>query len=222
MEQPTPWEWVGFWASMALLGYACWHLISGLLSGARRAQAETGQRDSSKRGLHPAIEVAARMGDWTIDYLYLPIWRALVGVLRALLRDPPAPAQRATVSTISVPLPAAYVAGMERMAHQNAPSAPSAVRPSVSSAPDPDPRAVARPALERLTTDRSREALLDALVAAGWSTTQIRSQLRGANDALGAEVEAARRRLEAPRSTPVAGRELGPGVEFRATPAETP
>jgi hypothetical protein len=101
-------------------------------------------------------------------------------------------------------LPRDYVTRTDAIPHQQAPSAPSVVRPSAPSA------------LERLQVDRTREGLLDALVAAGWSTTQIRAHLKGTNEVIGQEIEAARARLAAPVVTPLAGRVVPPGVRFEA------
>lgn len=64
----------------------------------------------------------------------------------------------------------------------------------------------------------SRMALVQALVAAGWKTGEIRAQLKGDTGAIGDQVRAARIALgmadeEVPR-TPLAGRPVPPGVEF--------
>jgi hypothetical protein len=63
--------------------------------------------------------------------------------------------------------------------------------------------------LEALMVDRSRAALVAALVAAGWNTGQIRAQLKGDNGVTGKEVEVERKRQgltsEAPRLVPIAG-----------------
>jgi hypothetical protein len=217
MEEPTFWQWAMFLASVALSFYALWVFISDRVPFLGRAG------DALGRLLLVAV---ARFGDFAIDYVYLPIGRAILRLLVGfwhlpgiLWRGTSGPIlatagadQPAPVSRISVPLPTAYVTAGAEAPHQNAPFAPSAVRPS---APDRPLVPVVPVAVERLMVDRSREALLDALVAAGWSTTQIRGLLRGANDAIGAEVEAARARLAAPRATPVAGRQLADGVEFR-------
>lgn len=57
------------------------------------------------------------------------------------------------------------------------------------------PSSVELPAqVEALMVDRTRAALIAALVAAGWNTGQIRAQLKGANDVTGKEVEAERQR----------------------------
>jgi len=83
------------------------------------------------------------------------------------------------------------------------------VRPSAPS--------VAVRAAEALQRDRSRQTLVTALVAAGWSTAEIRDRLVGANDAIGAEVKAARAALgldDGAAVTPIAGRPVPPGVSF--------
>lgn len=64
----------------------------------------------------------------------------------------------------------------------------------------------------------SRMALVQALVAAGWKTGEIRAQLKGDTGAIGDQVRAARIALgmadeEVPH-TPIAGRPVPPGVEF--------
>lgn len=211
--EPTIWEWVVFWVGVIIVVYAFWVFVADRIPGL--AGVGTVTRKASVKLFFIFVD---RAGGWLIRWVYAPIGRAIVGLARALWSGPQ-PAREAAppvpVTTIAVPLPRSYVAGVGRAPHQNAPSAPSAVRPSVSSAADPPSRPAVPPAVERLMADRSREALLDALVAAGWSTTQIRGQLRGANDAIGREVEAAQARLERRRATPVAGRELAEGVEFR-------
>lgn len=52
-----------------------------------------------------------------------------------------------------------------------------------------------RAALLAITVDRSRPALIGALVAAEWKTGEIRAVLKGDNGAIGVEVDAARARL---------------------------
>jgi hypothetical protein len=47
-------------------------------------------------------------------------------------------------------------------------------------------------------TPGDRAALIEALVLSGWTVGQIRSVVKGDNGAIGQEVEAARKRLEAP------------------------
>jgi hypothetical protein len=51
--------------------------------------------------------------------------------------------------------------------------------------------------LDRLEVDRTREAVVDLLVYSGWSVSDFRKVgvLRGDNGTMGAEVEAARKRL---------------------------
>lgn len=52
------------------------------------------------------------------------------------------------------------------------------------------------PTLAALQLDRTRAAVVKALVRAGWSVSEIRGAVRGANDAIGQEIEAARAELE--------------------------
>lgn len=191
---PTMLDWVLFVVSMLLVGYAALAFLADRVPGLAGAGAVT--RKASRKLFLIFVD---RVGGWLVQ-VYAAIWRAFVGLLRTLWSGPRPDPEPAPVSTIFVPLPASYVAGSAEIPPPDAPSAPSAVRPSAPSAALP-------PAVAQLMADRSREALILALVAAGWSTTQIRTHLRGANDAIGAEVEAARQRLEAPRQTPVAGRE---------------
>lgn len=60
------------------------------------------------------------------------------------------------------------------------------------------------PTLARLQVDRTRTALIDTLVVAGWDTATIRTMIKGDNGTIGAEVKAARERLlgEPPRVIP--------------------
>ena len=51
------------------------------------------------------------------------------------------------------------------------------------------------PWLARLEVDRTRTALIELLVYSEWTTAEIRAVLKGANDAIGIEVEQARQRL---------------------------
>lgn len=209
MGQPTLWDWVTFFISLFLIAYAIWLVASSrlpFLDGAGRAMGRLTYR------------AADRAGRWTIVWIYWPIFKAIWRLAVALWELPgvlwrgPAPEPPpAPVSRVAVSLPATYVAGNDDGSRQDAPSAPSVVRPSGSSAPDPAPAAP----VSRLAVDKSREALIDELVAAGWSTTQIRGLLKGTNEAIGQEVEAARARLAAPRATPIAGRELPADARFR-------
>jgi hypothetical protein len=222
MEQPTALQWAIFLLSMGLTVYAFWHLGSGLLSRVLPA------REQPQRSSAPAEEsmfwvVVERLSTFLIRWFYGPIlkavWRLLVfawelpGLLWRGSReaDPPAPVLR-----LSVGLPVTYVTSGTQEPHQNAPSARSAVCLSAPSAAE-QPVSAALPAeLERLMVDTTREALIEALLIAGWNVGQIRAQLRGDNGKIGQEIEAARARLaarEAPRETPIAG---------RATAAEFP
>jgi hypothetical protein len=74
-------------------------------------------------------------------------------------------------------------------------------------------------AWDGLTLYRSREALLRALVAAGWKTGEIRAVVKGDNALIGQEVQAARRALgleeEGVQRSPIAGRPIPPGVVFQ-------
>lgn len=69
-----------------------------------------------------------------------------------------------------------------------------------------DPVSALYDAAEQLQLDRSRKAIVYTLVLAGWDVGMIRAALKGANDAIGAEVAEARRQLgiEAPTRTIVA------------------
>ena len=50
-------------------------------------------------------------------------------------------------------------------------------------------------AADNLQQDITKEAVIMALLAAGWKTTDIRAHLKGANDSISLEVEVARARL---------------------------
>lgn len=208
MQQPTLWEWAVFFVSLGLMAYAAWLLAAAYVPGFAGLSRLFG------RGVD-------RAGRWTIVWFYWPLFLAirrvaivvweLPGHLWRGPREEPTPAP---VAILSVSLPASYVAGAAEGVHQNGPSAPSAVRPSVPSAPIASAAPVVPPAVAQLTIDRSREGLIAALVAAGWSTTQIRGVVKGTNKAIGQDVEAARARLAAPCLTPIAGRELGAEIVF--------
>lgn len=64
--------------------------------------------------------------------------------------------------------------------------------------------------LERMQLDRTRTALIELLVYSDWEVGQIRSVLKGDNGTIGAEIEAARKRLgltaRPPNVTPIAHR----------------
>lgn len=49
--------------------------------------------------------------------------------------------------------------------------------------------------LDRLEVDRTKTALIELLVYSGWDVGQIRSAVKGDNGTIGAEVDAARKRL---------------------------
>lgn len=49
--------------------------------------------------------------------------------------------------------------------------------------------------MDRVQLDRTKTALIEVLVYSGWDVAQIRSVLKGDNGALGAEIDAARKRL---------------------------
>lgn len=218
-QQPTVWEWAVFWLGTALTLYAFWHLASGLLARGRPA-APPAPRASLGAILYHAAD---RFGAWTIRWFWAPIGRAawrlarLAWELPGLLWRGPAPAPSpAPVSRLSAGLPADYVAGGAEGSPQSAPSVPSVVRPSAPSGLDRALPAPLAAAAERVMLDRSREALIDLMVAADWSTTQIRGQLKGTNEAIGQEVETARVRLAAARATPIAQRPTA--AQFRRAP----
>jgi hypothetical protein len=215
--EPTIWAWLAFWVQIALAVYAFFVFVADRVPGLAGVGAVV--RKASWKLLMIFIQ---RWGDWLICYIYGPLWRTIISLPRTLWSGPPPPPEAAPVSRLSVPLPGAlpgaYVVPEALSTPQNAPFAPSAVRPSAPSAPVEPPAPPAPAAVERLTVDRSREALIEALLAAGWSATQIREQLRGANATTGQEIEAARARLaeaSAPRATPLARRALADGVAFR-------
>jgi len=63
--------------------------------------------------------------------------------------------------------------------------------------------------LDRLEVDRTKRALIELTVYSGWTVAEIRTAIKGENAALGAEIEAAKKRLgmeAATYRTPVAGR----------------
>jgi hypothetical protein len=62
--------------------------------------------------------------------------------------------------------------------------------------------------VERLKLDRNRQAVILALVSAGWNTTEIRGVVRGANDTIGTEVDEAKATLDELRANPPSERLL--------------
>ncbi len=58
-----------------------------------------------------------------------------------------------------------------------------------------DPVSEGYDAIGRLQLDRSRAAIIDTLVLAGWDVGRIRSTLKGDNGTIGIEVAEARKRL---------------------------
>lgn len=58
-----------------------------------------------------------------------------------------------------------------------------------------DPVSAQYDAIGRLSVDRTRGAVIDVLVRAGWDVGRIRGVLKGDNGVIGAEVAAARQRL---------------------------
>lgn len=99
------------------------------------------------------------------------------------------------------------------------PVTPPAQVPASPSAPLPA-------AVRALLTERRREKLIEALVAAGWGTGEIRMQLKGDSGTIGEEVRAARIRLGLAdpdqRVTPLAGRPVPDGVIFVDDLAQEP
>lgn len=77
----------------------------------------------------------------------------------------------------------------EKVTDEAADARPS-VRPSASSAPS-----ALHLAADKLQADKTRERIIDTLVLAGWDVEAIRKVIKGANDAIGGEVAAARQRL---------------------------
>lgn len=49
--------------------------------------------------------------------------------------------------------------------------------------------------LDRLEVDRTRTAIIELMVYSGWATGEIRSILKGDNNVLGPEIEAAKKKL---------------------------
>jgi len=74
-----------------------------------------------------------------------------------------------------------------------------------------DPVSAADQWVERLELDRTKTTLIELLVYSGWDASQVRAVLKGDNGALGAEVEAARKRLgiEPPPPRMIAVRDNG-------------
>lgn len=65
------------------------------------------------------------------------------------------------------------------------------------------------PACPRLQLDRTKQAAIEVMVYNGWGAGEIRAVIKGDNGAIGAEVEAARKRLGISSDdsrTPIAGR----------------
>jgi hypothetical protein len=88
-------------------------------------------------------------------------------------------------------------------------SADAAPLPALVPAPTGDP-------LRRLRSDRSRAAVVEVLVQAGWDVGAIRAVLKGDNGAIGAETQAARAALgsAAPPARTFVAREHVGGVRM--------
>lgn len=85
--------------------------------------------------------------------------------------------------------------------------------------------------MDRLEVDRTRAALIELMVYSGWTVGEVRNVVKGDNGVIGAEVEAARKRLgiapEPPRTLTVRDehgarvipfRETEPGLRYEAPP----
>lgn len=112
-----------------------------------------------------------------------------------------------------------HVPEVERLHHQAGNyTAPAADPP----APPTEAPGALPPAIRALLTDRTREAGILALVAAGWSGTEIRDFIKGDNERIGKEVRAAQEQLgivPAPRRLPVyKGRPNERSLELAAAP----
>lgn len=111
---------------------------------------------------------------------HLGVWLQKYEARRAVKAQPLAPAQVSSVSVETAPL----VPADEQTDEQTDPSVSALFA-----------------AAERLRLDKTRGAILDTLVLAEWGVGDIRAVLKSDNNRIGAEVEAARKRLNmAPES----------------------
>lgn len=226
--QPTLWDWITFGLGMLLLAYALYLFVVDRVPGL------AGGRQASRGRSGPAwLERLGQAGDLCIDYLYLPIWRAIRGLWRALWGAPP-PAAAAPVVSIDVPLPASYVTHGAAPADDDPPPFSAferAERPAFVQAVQPaivdlSPEDLARVdgAARALAAGLSGEAALIELffdgVKRGGSKRylSIRDAVRAQAERYGWKGSEIAPPAPAPRVTPVAGRELPEGAEFRRTP----
>lgn len=190
------WEWVQFLVPLALL---CVGLF--VLAGQQIPALAGAATVVRKATIKIFLILVDRVGGWVIDVTALAL-RAAWELLRYLWAGP----RRGETVNRFDDGDLAYVPPPAQATPIDPPSAAPSVRPSAPVAPD---RPALPPAVERLMVDRSREAVILGLVAAGWNTEQIRGVLKGTNAEIGVEVKQARERLanpQAAQATPVAGR----------------
>lgn len=130
-----------------------------------------------------AITVTVIIAGWLWFYIIRPILEdyGVIGVPKTVNNSEP---------VMSRPAPPAQVQTTDRQAD----------RPSVS---------VDSLELPRLRLDRTKQAIIEVMVYNGWQVGEIRAVIKGDNGAIGAEIEAAKKKLgieTAENRTPIAGR----------------
>lgn len=73
--------------------------------------------------------------------------------------------------------------------------APSQTTPDQQTDSQTDHVSAADQWLDRIEVDRTRTAIIELMVYSGWATGEIRSILKGDNNVLGPEIEAAKKKL---------------------------
>jgi len=150
----------------------------------------------------------------TMLVMGLTLWTFLPASLRHALRAGAGPLVHALaegVRAVARPAWAACYAGLCRLygvkplaapaaasTRQNTTDARTDGRTDLADGPDLTPA--------RLRLDRTRQGLIAVLVDSGWTKTEIREVLKGANEVIGAEVDAAIAARGALHETPIAQR----------------
>jgi hypothetical protein len=127
-----------------------------------------------------------------------PIWDWRGSISEALYRAwlaLPRSQRRTTVSMVSVTTLQHRAADYVSQNPEIAPDAPQTPGLSVVSSGLSASSAEIPDELADIMTYRTREKLIDALVAAGWGTGEIRALIKGDSGVIGEEVKAARTRL---------------------------
>jgi hypothetical protein len=209
--QPTVWDWLQLGVGLSLFVYALF-----VFTGDRVPALAAFSAVLRKASIKLFLIFVDVVGGWLLDF-YGRLFRGAWGVLLHLWRGPAPAAERAPVSVISQARPSALMSrNFDDAPDQPADRGLSGLSADFEAPEEPDP---AQAYIETLDTG-SRQQAVAILLREGWGVGQIRKALVGDSGAIGREAAEARQRMgladpaELPRQTPLAGRELGPGVEF--------